>query len=86
MLGLIGVPYSPPRCRGGTNECRGCLKSLEAGCRTDLETTAKKQCFGPFRLPYASQIHARSVARTSFWTISNVDLCKVRLIRPLGSS
>jgi hypothetical protein len=56
----------------GTSEnttSRNCPKSLGRVYGVGLRT-AEKALFGPFRTPYSGQIHARSVTRTPFRTVS----------------
>ena len=66
----VSSPYS--------DECvRDCSKTLEATCRAALET-AEKRCFSIFWPPYTQQMHARSVARTPFRTVSEREFCELR--------
>ncbi len=48
---------------------RNCPKSL-GGAYSGALWAAKKRLFGPFHPPFTGQIHARSVARTPFRTVS----------------
>src|SRR5215211_1433288 len=48
---------------------RNCPKSLARVCGVGLRT-AEKALFRPFRTPYSGQIHAQSVVRTPFRTVS----------------
>src|SRR5215203_7055263 len=63
---------------------RNCPKSPGGTRNWALEGTQRAP-FGPFWSRNSGQIHARSIARTPFRTVSEGEFCEVRALRVLGT-